>query len=135
MIEKIEIDRHKPLSPGDRLELHFTSLSMVWITAAQIAIIDARLESRKEFRILSWQFPANNKVVFTVEILKTNPIIVTAAIIGGLIIGAGVLAWLTLDKVYQIMESPAGKIAIGGLGTMSIAAGVAIIMALLSKGK
>jgi len=134
-MEKVEIDRHKELLPGDRVELHFTSLSMVWITAAQISIIDYKLSTRKDFRILSWQTPANNQVVFTVEVLKTNPLLVTAAIIGGLIIGAGILAWLTLDKVYQIMEAPVGKVAVAGLGTMSIAAGVAIIMALLSKGK
>lgn len=132
---KVEIDINKQLQPGDIIELHFITLGMGWITAAQIALIEGRLERRKDFTILAHSLPENNKIVFTVRINKTNPVMVTAAIIAGLIIGAGVVAWLTLDKVYQIMESPAGQVGMIGFGTLSAVAAVAIILALLAKSK
>lgn len=113
-MEKTEIDINKQLNPGDVIEIHFKTTGMVWMTAAQIALIEHRLEKRKDFRIMSHSLPAGNEVFFTVQVLKTNPVIVTAAVIGAAIIGAGVVAWLTLDKVYQIIETPAGKTAIGG---------------------
>jgi len=123
-MEKIEIDKDKPLSPGDIIEMHFKTTGMFWITATQIALIEWRLADRKDFWIINHELPTANEVIFTVRILKTNPVIVTAAVIGAVIIGAGVIAWLTLDKVYQIIESPTGKVLAGG-------AIVAAILALL----
>ena len=128
-MEKIEIDKNKPLNPGDVIELHFSSVGMVMLKATQIAMIDYRLAGRKDFRILSWSTPGTNTVIFTVRINKTNPIIVTAAVIGGLIIGAGVVAWLTLDKVLQITESPTGKVLAGG----AIVAAVLALLVLMKK--
>lgn len=132
-MEKIEIDINKHLNPGDRIELHFSITGMFWLTAAQIALIESRLEGRKDFRILSHSLPANNQVIFTAQVLKTNPVIVTASIIGAAIIGAGVIAWLTLDKVYQIIESPAGKAVLGSTAIGVIA--IALIALLGLKGK
>jgi fucose 4-O-acetylase-like acetyltransferase len=128
-IQKTEIDKNKLLNPGDRIEMHFSTTGMVWLTAAQIALIERRLESRKDFTILSHSLPANNKVIFTIEVLKTNPVVITAAVIGAAVIGAGVVAWLTLDKVYQIIESPTGKAVVG-----STAIGVAAIAILALAG-
>ncbi len=113
-MEKIEINPNKQLRPGDVIELHFNTTSMVWITATQIALIEWQLEKRKDFQLLSHSLPEGNKVIFTAKVLKTNPVIVTAAVIGAAIIGAGIVAWLTLDKIYQIVESPAGKTVIAG---------------------
>ena len=128
-MEKIEIDINKPLNPSDVIEMHFKTTGMVWITATQIALIEWRIDKRKDFRILSHSLPANNRVVFTIEILKTNPVILTAAVIGAAIIGAGVVAWLTLDKVYQITESPTGKVLAGG----AIVAAVLALLVLIRK--
>jgi len=58
---------------------------------------------------------------------------VTAAVIGAAIIGAGVVAWLTLDKVYQIVESPVGKVAVGGAAVSFAALAVIAILVLLRK--
>lgn len=135
MMEKIEIDIDKQLQPGDIVEMHFKTTGMTWLTAAHIAMIEWQIEKRKDFRIRSWTLPANNKVVFAIETLKTNPVIVTAAVIAAAIIGVGVVAWLTLDKVYQIVESPAGKVAAVGMGSLGIAAAIVIVLALFSKGK
>jgi len=132
-MEKIEIDINKPLNPGDVIELHFIITGMFWITAAQIALIEYRLEKRKDFRIISHSLPSGNNVIFTVKVLKTNPVVVTAAVIGAVIIGAGVVAWLTLDKIYQIVESPAGKVAIGGTALFIPALAIIAILIFFRK--
>jgi len=128
-MEKIEIDKDKPLKPGDRIEMYFKTTGMVWITAAQIALIEYRLAGRQEFRILSWSLAGSNTVIFTVRINKTNPVVVTAAVIGVAIIGAGVVAWLTLDKVLQITESPTGKVLAGG----AVVAAILSLLVLIKK--
>lgn len=132
-MEKIEIDKNKPLNPGDIIEMHFSTIGMVWVKAAQIALIEWRLSGRKDFRILSVSTPGPNTVIFTIEILKTNPVVVTAAVIGSVIIGAGIVAWLTLDKVYQLVESPVGKVAVGGAAVSFAALAVIAILVLLRK--
>jgi len=128
-MEKVEIDKNKPLNPGDVIELHFSTLGMVWLKAAQIALIDNRLSAREDFTILSWSTPGITNVIFTVRVNKTNPVVVTAAVIGAAIIGAGVVAWLMLDKVYQITESPTGKVMAGG----AIVAAIMALLVLLRK--
>lgn len=130
---KTEIDKNQPLNPGDIIEMHFSTMGMVWVKATQIALIEWRLEGRKDFTILSVSTPGLNSVVFTIQILKTNPVIVTAAVIGGVIIGAGVVAWLTLDKVYQILETPAGKAAIGGTALFLPALAIIAILMFVRK--
>ena len=142
-MEKIEIDKNKPLNPGDIIEMHFVTTGMVYLTATQIALIEWRLEKRKDFRILSHSLPANNRVFFTIEIIKPAAkdvpqvykagVGITAAVIGAAIIGAGVVAWLTLDKVYQIVESPVGKVVAGGTAVSFAALAVIAILVLLRK--
>lgn len=132
-MEKTEIDINKPLNPGDIIEMHFKTVGMVYITATQIALIEWRLEGRKDFFILSHSLPIGSEFFFTIQVLKTNPVIVTAAVIGAVIIGAGVVAWLTLDKVYQIMESPAGKAAVAGTAVSFAALALIVILILLKK--
>ena len=128
-MEKIAIDKNKPLDPGDVIELHFSTLGMVWLKATQIALIDYRLAGRKDFTILNWSTPGTYTVVFTVRIEKTNPVVVTAAVIGAAIIGAGVVAWLTLDKVLQVIESPTTKVMAGG----AVVAAVIALLVLIKK--
>lgn len=132
-MEKIEIDKNKPLNPGDIIEMHFRTMGMVLVKAAQIALMEWRLEGRKDFSVLSVSTPGMNNVIFTIQVLKTNPVIITAAVIGGVIIGAGVVAWLTLDKVYQIIEAPAGKALVGGTALFLPALAIIAILVFLRK--
>lgn len=132
-MSKIEIDRDKPLNPGDIIELHFKTLGMVWLKASQIALVDWYLDRRKDFKIRSWSLPNNTSVIFEVEILKTNPVIVTAAVVAAAIAGVLFMCWLTLDKVYQIVDVPAGKIAVAGGGIGMAAAGIGLLALLLKK--
>jgi len=144
-MEKIEIEKNKPLNPGDVIELHYKTTGMLWMTAAQIALIEWQMEKRKDFRILSHSLPAGNIVIFEIRITEPAAaeipkvyeagvgIGITAAIIGAAIIGAGVVAWLTLDKVYQIMETPAGKAAVTGTALFLPALAIVAILILLRK--
>ena len=133
MIQKVLIDKDKPLDPGDVIELHFRTYGGTFLRAVQLAMIDEKLEGQPGFRILSWTLPTPQTVIFKVRIEQTNPIIVTAALIVGFIVVVGLVAWLVFDKVYQIIESPAGKIGVGGLGLFAAAAAVVAIVALLPK--
>ncbi len=125
---RIEIDRDKVLSPGDIVELEFRTLGLVWIQSTQLALIDWRLKGRKEFSIISWSIPQPDRIIFECRVNKTNPVIVTAAVIGGIIIATAVIGWLTLGKVYQIVTEPAGKILVGGVGAGAIAIAIALLL-------
>lgn len=134
-MERVEIDPHKQLAPGDVIELHFKTVGITWLRAAQLAVLDSQLENRPEFRVINHSTPDKQTLIFKVRILKTNPIFVTAAVIGGIIIATSFMAWLLLDKVYQIMDSPAGKIAVGGFGSLAAVAAIAAVLALLPKSR
>jgi len=134
-MQRVEIDKNKVLIPGDRIEMHFKTSGLVWLQAAQIALIEERVKNRPGWQIISNTLPANNRVIFTIEIiepsepgLQTAGVGVTAAIIGTVIVAAGVVSWLTLDKVEQIMESPAGQIAVAGSGVGMAALGIAALL-------
>ncbi|MFZ2148840.1 MAG: hypothetical protein WAV28_16625 [Sedimentisphaerales bacterium] len=109
-MQKILINIDDPLNAGDRIELHFSSIGLAWLQATQIAIIEWQLKNHELFEILSWQLPSNNTVIFTVEVKKTNPILVTCAIIAGIIVVAGG-GFLMLAKAFKIVvEAPAAPI-------------------------
>lgn len=132
-MQKVEIDKDKPLQPGDIIELHFKTFGGTWLRATHIALIEWKLEGRTDFTVLSWQLPDHQTLIFEIRVEKTNPVLVTAAIIAGVIIAAGVVAWLTLDKVYQILDLPAGKIFAGGFGALAAVVAVVIVLGLLQK--
>jgi len=134
-MQRIEIDPEKPLSAGDLVELHFHSVGLLWLTAAQIGAIDRRLANETHWQIRSWEIPDKNTVVFTVKVLKSNPVIVTVAIIAAAISAVGIIAWLTLSKAYQIIESPGGQVAAAGIGSLGIAAAIITLLGIFSKSK
>lgn len=145
-MEKIEIDKNKLLLPGDRIEMHFNTTGMVWLTATQIAIIEWRLEGRKDFRIKNYSLPAYNRVIFTIDIIEPPKpkgdiavqqasIAVTAATIAKIIGAIAIVGifYLTLDKVYQIIEAPAGKALIGGTAVSFAALALIAVLIFLRK--
>ena len=132
-MQKIEINKNKPLQPGDLIEMHFKTIGGTWLRYSHIALIEYNLEGRKDFKIVSSSLPDDHTMVLEIRIKKTNPVILTPIIIGAIIIGIGIVAWLSLSKVYQIMESPAGQVGIAGFGIMAAVAAIAILIVLLSK--
>jgi len=159
-MSRIEIDKDQVLNPGDRVELHFKSSGMAWVKAAQIAIIDARINRRDDWRIREFRTPDDQPTVIicVVEVLTEEQrkaqaeedqpeiqtasagVVITCAAIAGTIIAAGVVYSLTLQKTFLIVKdisaSPAGKVAVAGGGVGLAAAGIAALLAiLLPKGK
>lgn len=145
IMQRIEIDKNKKLNPGDVVELEFKTLGDVWFPAAQIAMIEAALANRTDWEIISNTLVVAGRITFTVLIKKYEPegswlqpagtelqsslvfttIAVTAATIGASICAVGLVTWLVLDKVYQIVEE--SEVAAVGIG----AAGIALLIYVL----
>lgn len=126
-MEKVEIDKDQVLSPGERIEIHFKAFGPTWLKATEAALIENRLERREGFRIRSINYQVPGALIFTVDILKTNPIVITAGLIVMAILSvAGILGLaLILDKIYKIVQTVPG-----GIGTVSLAV-IGIIVALI----
>lgn len=140
---KIEIDPNQVLNPGDRVELHFKSIGMVWIKATQIYLIEKRLEGRKDFELVRTLTPSATEVIFVVDIKGGAPVaaqglvvtgaaVITAAKIAAIIAALGIV-YLTFSKAYLIVEtvseSPAGQFGIVGMAAVA----VIILLALVLK--
>ena len=130
-METIEIDKDRPLNPGDVVFLHFMTPGGTWIKAAECAMVESALERRNDFMITSIDYMQPGKVIIEVEVLKTNPAFVTVAIIVGSMLTIVLLAagWM-FDKAELVVQAPATKaISIGVL----IIAGIIILSVLKGK--
>ncbi|KPK75276.1 MAG: hypothetical protein AMJ79_11860 [Phycisphaerae bacterium SM23_30] len=150
MLQRIPIPKEnweEPLVVGDRVELHFRSTGMTWIKALQIYMIEERLKKQEEFFLRSISTPEDQptKLIIEVEVRKTNPIFVTVLLISGIVIGAAALVTglfqITIEKAYklvelqkEVMQTPAGQIAVGGLG-LALPLGVGALLLWLFKKK
>ena len=119
-----EITRDTKLFPGDVIEMHFKAFGPNWIylRAAELAILQYRLEKKNpDWELVSWQAPGD-KLILTFKILEPREptpqvqqaAIGTAGVIAVIVIGGGLFAWLSLDKIYRITKSPAGQVALAG---------------------
>lgn len=132
---RTEIDKDEPLQAGDVIEMHFKAYGPNWLylRAAELALIKWRCEqAHTDYELLSWQAPGD-KLILTFKVLKTNPVVVTAAIIAAMVIGGGVFAWLALDKVYKIATTPAAQVALAGTGALGITFAVIVGYLILSR--
>ena len=138
---RTEIDRDEPLFPGDKIEMHFHAYGPNWkyLRASELALLIWRLEQKNpDYELLGWQ-DAGDKLILTFKILEPREpepqvqqaAVVTAAVIAVIVIGGGLFAWLSLDKVYKITDSPAGKIALAGTGSLGIAALIIAVLLLV----
>jgi hypothetical protein len=119
MSTRIEISKDEPLQVDDIIELHFKCSGPGWWKATLAAMIESQLKSNEKFFIKSIDYLTDGELIFTCVVLKTNPVIVTVVVIAALIIAASVAVWLTLDKAYKIVETPAGQV--GSIGLIIIA--------------
>ena len=119
-----EISKDTPLFPGDVIEMHFKAFGPNWIylRAAELALLQWRLEQKNpDWELVNWQAPGD-KLILTFKILEPREptpqvqqaAIGTGAVIAVIVIGGGLFAWLSLDKIYRISSSPAGQVALAG---------------------
>lgn len=132
-METIEIDKDRELNPGDVVLLHFKAPGGTWIKATECAMIESALERRREFTIIGVDYCQPEKVIFRVEIEKTNPVIITAAYIAGAVLAVTIpllaLGWM-FEKAELVVKTPAAKaISIGVL----IVAGIMLLSVLKGK--
>lgn len=140
---KTEIDKDEPLFPGDRILMTFKTFGSSWLylRASELAVLKWQLSRKNPF----WQMESWNSTTYpdklVIEFLIKEPSedvpqvqkagVVTPLIIAAIVIGGGLFAWLSLDKVEKIVDSPAGKIALAGTGSLGIAALVVAVLLLL----
>ena len=122
-----EIDKDQVLNPGDVVELHYFTPGGEWLKATEAAIVEYGLEGQKEFKVLAIDYWQPGKTVVRVEVLKTNPIIVTVAVIcASIAIVALAFGWM-FEKAYMVSESvPAQALSVG----LVIVAGIVAFMVL-----
>jgi len=132
---RTEIDKDEQLQPGDVIEMHFKAFGPNWVylRAAELAFLQWRLEqAHPGYELVSWEAPGE-KLILTFRILKTNPVVITAAIIAATVIGGGVICWLVLDKIYKIATTPAAQVALVGTGALGITFAVIVGYLVLSR--
>lgn len=136
---RTEIDRDESLNPGDVIEMHFKAFGPSWVyfRASELALLIWQLEQKNpDYELLSHETPGD-KLILTFRIKEqAGPQIQqagigTASVIAAIVIGAGFFTWLSLDKIYRITESPAGKVALVGTGSLGIAALIIAVLLLL----
>jgi len=134
---RTEIDINEQLFPGDEIEMHFKVYGPSWtyLRAAELAILIHRLEQKNpDWELTAWDSTTyTDRLVLSFRILKSNPVVVTAAIIAAIVIGGGLFAWLALDKVYKIATTPAAQVAMVGTGALGITFAVIVGFLVLSR--
>jgi hypothetical protein len=139
------IDKNAELKPGDELRLELQIAGYTWLQAAQLALIESRLEKQYPlWEIMGFgQNPDSpDKMYFRIRV-KNDPElpaiqqagIITPAVIIAVIIGvvAPIVYYFTVTGVFKkIEESPAAQaVTIGGIGV----AGLVLIYLLLGSKK
>jgi len=137
---RTEIGINEQLFPGDEIEMHFKVFGPSWtyLRAAELAMLIYRLEQKNpDWELIAWDSTTyTDKLVLSFRILKSNPVIITAAIIAAIVIGfaaAGLFAWLAFDKVYKIVSTPAAQVAMVGTGAIGITFAVVVGYLVLSR--
>ena len=146
MTEKILIDSNTPLSPGDIIEMSFNvfgSATWDYARAVQLQILLSVIEKKNpNYQLLSYSNREQLHLTFKIlgrpvdgepELQEAG--IASAAILAAAVIGVGLFTWLSLDKVEKIVQTPAGKIAVTGVGAVGIAVLVLILMRFFGKSK
>lgn len=111
---KTEIDKDQALNPGDVVELHFNTPGGDWMKAGEAAIVEYSLEGREDFEIITINYLQPGKVIIYVEVKKTNPVIVTVAVICGAVAVAAIAFGWMFHKAYILAETaPAQTLSFG----------------------
>ena len=144
---RTEIDKDEPLYPGDKILMTFKAFGPAWVylRASELALLKWQLsKDNPDWQMTAWDaytYPDKLLIEFVIkgppidetpQVLQAG-IFTTAAVIGALVVGAGLFTWLSLVKVEKIVGSPAGKIALAGTGSLGIAVLVIAVLLLLRR--
>ena len=113
-MQKTKIDKDQELSPGDVVELHFNTPGGDWLKATEAAVVEWSLEGRKDFTVTKIDYWQPGKVILTVEVQQTNPVLVTVAVIcGAIALAALAFGWM-FEKAYLVARTvPAQVLSVG----------------------
>lgn len=150
-----EIKNTDEVAKGDQLRFTYRSTGLAWLTAAQLAIVESRLQ-KKGFKIISEE-NTNQQIIVecTFEPAQSDePQIQQASIVSGAVILAaaaavtGLVLWLLLDKVEKwtaetasavsetiqsVTSTPAGQALFAGGGVFMAGLGIALVYWFLRK--
>ncbi len=135
-MEKIKISEDTPLKPGDEIEIHAKRFGFGIIKDMFGAITEARLRSNPRYDVYDWKI-GDDVAIYKVRIKEPAGEVYKAGIITpGIIIAAiwGVSLMFVSITVYKVVDQPAGKAALVGVGGLGIAA-AALILLKSFKGK
>lgn len=143
---RTEINRNEPLLPGDKIEMQFKAIGPGWLflRAAELAVLQWNLEKENPYwELTAWDSTTYPDKLILEFLVKEPPTelegqvqqagIVTPLIIAAIVIGGGLFTWLSLDKIYKITESTAGKVALAGTGSLGIGILVIALLLLLNR--
>lgn len=149
--EWILINKNDPLNPGDRIRMYYDVIGPTYVIAAQIAIIEKKLESDPRFTLVAWSLPEGGGWVkdiwFEILIKKPQqqtpetPAIVQASVTGAVVavaiaaavVFASVFCWLSLREIrLWKLEPEAVKEVIKETGWTAMKIGAAAIIGVIA---
>lgn len=111
----MEISESEQLRKGDVVDLHYTVSG--WCTRGKIESLVHQLDQDMRWEVKEFEYDeTKGKVRIRVKVIE-NPFPVVLIIVAVGAIGAGLFAWLSLDKIEKITTSPIG--AALGLGSVA----------------
>lgn len=141
---RTEIGKDDPLFPGDEIELQFKFIGPNWVyvRATEMALLEYKLKQKHPlWKMTGWDaVSVPDKLILKYEITEPDPEttpqiqqagFVTGSLIAITVIGGGVFMWLSLEAIYKITSSPAGKIALAGTGAVGFAVLVIAVLLIL----
>jgi hypothetical protein len=152
--QRVEITKDEPLLAGQTVWLTFQVNSWLWVQSAEIAAIESKIESRRDFQLIGNTLPdINGYIEFECRVIDPKAMEpevqkagwLTGAIIIGVITTAGLvtasLLFVKIEKAYQarteyvkaVEGSPAVSTALKGGGIAAGAIGLAILVAVAGK--
>lgn len=137
------INKNDPLNPGDRIRMYYTIIGPLYVSAAQIAAIENKLESDPRFRLLETSLPESGwikDIYFEILIKKppqkTTPVqqasisgVAIAVVIASAFAIVSLFCWLTFREIRLLKPEPGAVKAVikeTGWTAMKIAAAAVV---------
>jgi len=145
--ELIRLDDFDTLKPGDEVVIEFTTFGNTYIKAAQLELLERKIDSDPRLQLVKYSQPEKTKLNLRLRIREPDPGQIEKAGVTGSIVTVGIilsilsgLLWMSADKIYKVVDktkeigqTAGGQAAMFGVGSIGIAAGVAILWGLLRK--